>query len=72
VEITEKARGPDHPDTATALNDLAKVYEEMGDKAKAEPLRERAANIRKKSQTTAASPQPSASPEATGSPQATP
>ena len=31
LEICEKARGPDHPDTATALNSLAFLYYTMGD-----------------------------------------
>jgi len=61
VEVTEKARGPEHPETATCLNDLAKVYDAMGDKAKADPLRQRAAEIRGKAKTKSASPQPSPS-----------
>ena len=59
VDITEKARGPEHPETATCLNDLANLYEAMGDKAKAEPFRQRAAKIREKGKTKPASPQPS-------------
>jgi hypothetical protein len=64
VEVTEKARGPDHPETATCLNDLAKTYEAMGDKARADPLRQRATDIRKKNKTKSASPQlsPSSTP----------
>jgi len=72
VEVTEKARGPDHPETATSLNDLAKVYEAMGDTAKAQPLRERAAKIRNKGRTNVTPlPQPTASPEQTVSAQPT-
>ena len=36
--ITEKALGPDHPDTATSLNNLAALYRSQGAYAKAEPL----------------------------------
>jgi len=72
VEVTEKARGPDHPETATSLNDLAKVYEAMGDTAKAQPLRERAAKIRHKGKTNAALPEQTASPQTTTSPQPSP
>jgi tetratricopeptide (TPR) repeat protein len=73
VEVTEKARGPDHPETATSLNDLAKVYEAMGDTAKAQPLRERAAKIRNKDRTNvAASPQQTVSARPTTSPETTP
>jgi Tetratricopeptide repeat len=61
VEVTEKARGPEHSETATCLNDLAKLYEAMGDKAKADPLRQRAAKIREKGKAKPASPQPSPS-----------
>jgi tetratricopeptide (TPR) repeat protein len=38
LELSEKAIGPDHPDTALALNNLAQLYRFMGDYAKAEPL----------------------------------
>ena len=61
VEVTEKARGPEHPDTATCLNDLAKLYEATGDKAKADPVRDRAAKIREKAKAKPASPQSSPS-----------
>src|SRR5205823_8759772 len=71
VEVTEKARGPDHPETATSLNDLAKVYEAVGETAKAQPLRERAAKIRNKGQTNPAASQSTTPPQATTSPQAT-
>ena len=38
LEICEKINGPDHPDTAPSLNNLAALYRVMGDYAKAEPL----------------------------------
>jgi tetratricopeptide (TPR) repeat protein len=45
LELCEKVAGPDHPDTATALNNLAELYRSMGDYAKAEPLYQRALKI---------------------------
>jgi tetratricopeptide (TPR) repeat protein len=45
LELTEKALGPEHPDTATALNTLGALYYSMGDYAKAEPLDQRALKI---------------------------
>ena len=48
LKIREKALGPDHPDTATALNNLARLYYSMGDYAKAEPLYQRALKIEEK------------------------
>ena len=48
LKIDEKALGPDHPDTATALNNLAGLYQSMGDYAKAEPLYQRALKIDEK------------------------
>ena len=41
----EKALGPEHPDTATSLNNLALLYYAAGVYAKAEPLMERAQRI---------------------------
>ncbi|MBX9626513.1 MAG: tetratricopeptide repeat protein, partial [Gemmataceae bacterium] len=38
----EKARGPDHPDTLTAANNLAALYRDAGDRGRAEPLFRRA------------------------------
>ena len=46
--IREKALGPEHPDTATSLNNLAGLYRAMGDYAQAEPLYQRALAIREK------------------------
>ena len=38
--------GPEHPDTATSLNNLASLHMAMGNHAKALPLYERALAIR--------------------------
>jgi hypothetical protein len=46
LSIQEKALGPDHPDVATSLNNLAKLYREGGREMEAEVLKERAAAIR--------------------------
>jgi tetratricopeptide (TPR) repeat protein len=43
--IREKALGPEHPDTAIALNNLALLYQAIGAYAKAEPLDQRALAI---------------------------
>ena len=48
LELTEKARGPNHTDTAEALNNLALVYYSAGDYAKAEPLYQRSLKIDEK------------------------
>jgi tetratricopeptide (TPR) repeat protein len=48
LELSEKALGPDHPNTATALSNLALLYSSMGNYAKAEPLYERALEIDEK------------------------
>jgi tetratricopeptide (TPR) repeat protein len=48
LKIREKALGPDHPNTAASLNNLAALYRSMGDYAKAKPLHERALKIREK------------------------
>jgi tetratricopeptide (TPR) repeat protein len=37
--------GPDHPDTATSLNNLAKLYGNQGKYEQAEPLYQRALSI---------------------------
>lgn len=44
-KILEKSLGVDHPDVATALNNLALMYYEQGDYAAAEPLYKRALQI---------------------------
>ena len=38
VILTKRAKGDEDPDTATSLNNLAALYEDMGDYGKAEPL----------------------------------
>jgi CHAT domain-containing protein/Tfp pilus assembly protein PilF len=48
LELSEKALGPDHPATASALNILGLLYNSMGDYAKAEPLFQRALKIDEK------------------------
>jgi tetratricopeptide (TPR) repeat protein len=48
VAMLEKALGPEHPDTAKSLNDLALVLKEKGDFAAARPLQERALAITEK------------------------
>jgi tetratricopeptide (TPR) repeat protein len=48
VELSEKATGPDRPDTALALTNLARLYKSLGDYAKAEPLFQRALKIDEK------------------------
>ncbi|MFH1146747.1 MAG: tetratricopeptide repeat protein [Pseudomonadota bacterium] len=44
--IREKTLGPEHPDTAISLNNLAGLYRSLGDYAKAEPLYKRALAIK--------------------------
>lgn len=48
LAIREKTLGPDDPDTATSLNNLAEVYSLIGAYDKAEPLYQRALTIREK------------------------
>jgi tetratricopeptide (TPR) repeat protein len=48
LDITEKALGPEHPATATSLNNLAALYDSQGQYAAAEPLYRRALAIREK------------------------
>ena len=48
LEIREKVLGPDHPDTARSLNNLAAVYYYTKEYAKAEPLFVRALDIKEK------------------------
>ncbi len=45
LRITEAAVGPDHPDTAMSLNNLAALIHEQGKYAEAEPLYRRALGI---------------------------
>ena len=46
LSITEGRFGPDHPDTATSLNNLAKLYRSQGRYEAAEPLLRRSLAIR--------------------------
>ena len=46
--IREKALGPEHPDVAKSLNNLALLYQAQGRYAEAEPLHKRALVIREK------------------------
>jgi len=48
LKYCQKHDGPDHPETADSLNDLASLYAGMGDYARAAPLYERALKIREK------------------------
>ncbi len=48
LAVSEKALGPDHPDTATSLNNLALLLWEQGHPESAQPLHERALTIREK------------------------
>jgi tetratricopeptide (TPR) repeat protein len=45
LAIDEKALGPDHPNVATALGNLASLYQAKGDYERAEPLYQRALAI---------------------------
>ncbi|CBL44882.1 hypothetical protein HDN1F_12990 [gamma proteobacterium HdN1] len=46
LEISERNAGRGHPDTATSLNNLAALYDTLGNYKKAEPLYRRAIQIR--------------------------
>ena len=48
LAIRKQTLGPDHPDTATSLGYLARLYKFMGDYGRAEPLYQQALQIRKK------------------------
>src|SRR6266508_1201029 len=48
LELREKALGPDHPDVAQSLHNLAIIHRLKGDYAKAEPLFQRALDIKEK------------------------
>ncbi|MGW4823672.1 tetratricopeptide repeat protein, partial [Streptomyces sp. NPDC004227] len=45
LHITEATLGPDHPDTALRLNNLARTLSDLGRHADALPLAERALHI---------------------------
>ena len=46
LTFAEKNLGPDHPDVANSLNNLAELYRTQGDYAMAEPLFNRSLAIR--------------------------
>ncbi len=46
LAIREAALGAEHPDTATSLNNLAGLYQDLGRPGEAEPLMQRALAIR--------------------------
>ena len=48
LRIRQKVLGPEHPDTARCLNNLALLYKYIGEYAKAEPLYQEALRIRQK------------------------
>jgi len=48
LEVAEQNVGPDHPDVARSLNNLAGLYDAQGDYAKAEPLFKRSLAISEK------------------------
>ena len=48
LAIAENARGPDHPDVAMSLNNLAVVHWQQGRYAEAQPLYQRALTIRER------------------------
>jgi tetratricopeptide (TPR) repeat protein/transcriptional regulator with XRE-family HTH domain len=48
LAFNEKTLGPEHPETATSLNDLAQLYQARGQYDLAEPLYQRALLIREK------------------------
>ena len=48
VEVAKRAWGPEHPETADALNNLGLLFQKIGDYAKAEPLLQEALRIRRK------------------------
>ncbi len=45
LEVAEQNVGPDHPDVAQSLNNLALLYQTQGEYAKAEPLYKRSLGI---------------------------
>ena len=48
ISIKEKALGPDHPDLATSLNNLAILYRSQGRYEDTEPLYQRFISIKEK------------------------
>ncbi|MCP9438304.1 MAG: tetratricopeptide repeat protein [Nitrospira sp.] len=48
LQVAEQNAGPNHPDVATSLNNLAGLYKTQGDYARAEPLYKRSLAILEK------------------------
>jgi tetratricopeptide (TPR) repeat protein len=48
VEVSKRALGPEHRETADALNNLGFLFQRIGDYAKAEPPYQEALRIRRK------------------------
>src|SRR5271154_6530662 len=48
VELARRVRGPEDPDTASSINNLALLYSQIGEYAKAEPLYKEALRIYQK------------------------
>jgi len=48
LDVAERTVGPDHPNVATSLNNLAALYQAQGQYAQAEPLYKRSLAIREK------------------------
>jgi tetratricopeptide (TPR) repeat protein len=48
LNINEKALGPEHPDVAMSLNNLAYIYQQQGRCEEAEPLYARAVSMYEK------------------------
>ncbi len=48
LAIREQVLGPNHPDTASSLNNLAALYDSQGNYEQAQPLFERALAIMEK------------------------
>jgi tetratricopeptide (TPR) repeat protein len=48
LEVAKRARGPEHPETANALDNLGLLFKNIGGYAKAEPLYQEALRIRQK------------------------
>ncbi len=60
LAITEAAYGPDHPDVATRLNNLAQILRDLGQPEGARPLQERALAITRPPTARTTPPSPSA------------
>jgi tetratricopeptide (TPR) repeat protein len=48
LEVAKRVRGPEHPETASALNNFGFLFQKIGDYPKAEPLLQEALRIRQK------------------------